>query len=207
MLNLDPSRCNLIVQPYLSSGVLVPGANDNTARVFFTCKAIGRNFCECERLMQKKKKKNLLLAITVFSSETGPVECGCSVTISHLDQHLSKEANERWVCVCVCVCVWPGFTGWLQYWRAKQHRDGLQRTREVKSWSRSARACWNNGLGCSKYWLCSASVYLWGFSEKLRGNSFFRSEPTSLFFFLSATLSDSRCILGCLYEAILPTKL
>lgn len=62
--SLYPSCYNLIVKPYLSSGVLVPGANDNTANILHT-KPLDGN-CVCVN----GKCKKPLLAVTLCASDT-----------------------------------------------------------------------------------------------------------------------------------------
>lgn len=69
--SLYPFWYNLIVQPYLSLGVLVPRANDNTANVLHTKLLDGNS------VSANNKCKKPLLAAILCPPHTDLVACGC----------------------------------------------------------------------------------------------------------------------------------
>lgn len=145
------------MQTYLSSGVLVPGANDDKAKGECVQRYWNGNSVSVNGERTKVWR-------SLLPSHAGPVDRGCSVTISHLDQHLSREVTGN---VSVTVTPVQGLTS-EHCRRDKQHRNRVQTS--IQDVAPQRRACWNEYLKCSKYWFCIASVYIWGLVEE--GNWF-----------------------------------
>lgn len=150
MLNLDavyihPATiwfCNHICH----QGVLVPRANDNTLCVLHTKLLDGNSVI----VNSKCKRKNTSGKLTVLFWSWPRWLRLLSDNLPSQTAFIMRGKQKTYE---MCMTWVQGLTV-VQCSRAKQHRNRLQKNERARVVAPQCLACWNNGLRCSKYWLC-----------------------------------------------------